>query len=49
MSEPTEAEIRRMRDRVYEKLSSNENWEHVRNNWMKPESIEWLKNRKENK
>ncbi len=38
----TETEIRAMRDIVYGKESSDNNWEHCKNNWMTPESIDWL-------
>lgn len=41
-STPTEAVVRAWRAKVYGECT-DENWEAVRENWMKPENIEWLK------
>ena len=40
---PTEAEVRRMRDQVFSVPSSDSNWEATRDNWMRPDSMEWLR------
>lgn len=40
--QPTEAEVRAMRDRVAESKSSDENWAACRENWLRPDSVEWL-------
>jgi hypothetical protein len=42
ISPPTEAEIRSMRDRVYETTASDECWADCRENWLRPDSIKWL-------
>lgn len=42
-----EEDVRQLRDRCFDRPTSDENWEVVKGNWMKPESIEWLfKNQK---
>lgn len=38
----TEAEVRTLRDCVYGHPSSDHNWEMCRENWMRPDSVEWL-------
>ncbi len=38
-----EAEVRALRDQVYGKPSGDENWRYTRQNWMRHDSIEWLK------
>ena len=35
--------VRAWRDQVYERPSSDKNWEGCREGWMKPENIQWLK------
>lgn len=41
--EVTEAQARAMRDQVFGKPSTDKNWEACRENWMRPDSIIWLK------
>lgn len=41
----TEAEVRALRDAVYGVPSTDNNWEMCKENWMRPESISWLKER----
>lgn len=43
-----ESQARVLRDRVYGPCS-DKNWEACKEHWLKPDAIEWLKNRKENK
>lgn len=47
-----ESGVRRLRDAVYgsePKYRTDAGWESVRENWMKPENIEWLKRQPQNK
>jgi hypothetical protein len=44
----TEDEVRAMRDRVFGVPSTDQNWEGCRHNWTRPDSVEWLLNRREN-
>lgn len=37
----TEAEVRKLRAVIYGECDDY-NWEAVRDNWMRPENIEWL-------
>lgn len=39
---PTEQEIRSLRDTVFGRPSSDENWSGCRENWMRPASVKWL-------
>jgi len=43
----TEDEVRALRDRVFgrhpEKEHSDKNWDACKQNWMRPDSIAWLK------
>lgn len=43
MTDLSEAEVRHLRDVVYGKPSGDANWQCVRDNWMRPDSIAWLK------
>jgi hypothetical protein len=43
MTEPTEQEVRALRNQVYDHEIGDKQWEHVRQYWMKPEEIEFLK------
>ena len=48
---PQELYVRRLRDRIYgsePKFRTDANWEHVRNNWMKPENVKWLEAQPQN-
>ena len=38
----TEQYARVLRDRVFGKPSSDNNWDACKHNWMRPDSIEWL-------
>lgn len=38
----TEAQVRQLRAIIYGECS-DKNWEEVRHNWMRPDSIKWLK------
>lgn len=42
----TEPEVRALRDKVYGRPQSQQaadnNWEGCRENWLKPESVQWL-------
>jgi hypothetical protein len=40
--ELTELEVRRLRDTVLGRKSSNANWDACRENWMRPDSVDWL-------
>ena len=40
---PTEAEVRALRDRVYESASTDANWEQVKAAWQRPDSVAWLR------
>jgi hypothetical protein len=46
MSEPikqiSELETMALRDIVYESVSTQENWDRCRDNWLKPENVKWL-------
>lgn len=37
-----ELQARSMRDRVFEKKSTDSNWAGCKDNWMRPDSIKWL-------
>lgn len=37
-----ESAVSAMRDRVFEKKTSDNNWEGSKDHWMKPENIAWL-------
>lgn len=38
----TESEVRKLRDNVFCRPISDEAWEAVKSNWMKPAEMEWL-------
>jgi len=38
----TESEVRALRDTVLVGKSSDRNWDACRENWMKPDSVQWL-------
>ena len=40
--QPTESEVRAMRDRVFGQPSTDRNWENCKDNWMRPSEIRWL-------
>lgn len=44
-SEVSEKVVRAMRDQVYGHFSTDKNWDGCRENWMRPESIAWLRAR----
>ena len=37
-----EEKVRAMRDQVFEKPSTDKNWDGCRENWLHPEAIAWL-------
>lgn len=39
----TEADVRAMRDLVFEVPSSHANWEACKEKWMRPDSVRWLR------
>ena len=39
----TEEEVRKLRAGVFTKDCTDEEWENVKKKWMRPESIEWLR------
>lgn len=41
-AELTEEELRDIRDSVYGRKSTDSNWYGCRENWIKPEEIQWL-------
>ncbi len=43
--ELSESEVRALRDRVFEKPSSDTGWESCKENWMKKDSVKWLLDR----
>lgn len=40
--QPTEAEVRALRDNIYGPGTDN-NWENCKDDWMTPENIQWLR------
>lgn len=42
----TEAEVRALRDVVFEVPSTNKNWESCGGAWMKEENVRWLEEEK---
>ena len=42
LTELTESEVRRLRDLVFDQVSSDKNWESCREYWLKPEETAWL-------
>jgi len=45
----TEAQVRALRDLVYEVASTDDNWNATKQKWMTPESLRWLQERTETK
>lgn len=41
--QPTEQQIRQMRDRVFLTPATDKAWDACRASWSKPESLQWLK------
>lgn len=41
----TEASVRKARDIVFGKPSTDRNWRNCRENWMRPDSAQWLMER----
>ena len=39
----TEREVRALRDQVYGKPSTDNNWEACKRRWMRPDSVAWLR------
>ena len=43
MNQPIdEAKVRAMRDLVFDSPSTDKNWEACRQNWLRPDSVDWL-------
>lgn len=42
---PTEAAVRAMRDAVYVVPCTDGGWAGCRENWMRPENVQWLRDR----
>jgi len=40
---PTEAEVRALRNRVYDHEISDASWSAIKSNWLKPSEIAWLR------
>lgn len=38
----TESEVRKLRDKVFERPISDNEWQDCKHNWLKPEEIQWL-------
>lgn len=38
-----ELEVRSLRDAVYGHPSTDNNWETCKENWMRPDSVQWLR------
>lgn len=38
----TEKQVRKLRDTVYERPTTDKNWDGCKSEWMKPEEINWL-------
>lgn len=39
----SEAEVRQLRDNIYGRTAeADKNWEACRDNWMRPDDIQWL-------
>ena len=45
-NQPTEAQVRALRDLVYGQRSTDKNWDGCKDKWMEPENIEWLQSQK---
>jgi hypothetical protein len=43
MKSPTEAEVRKLRNAVFDHVISEESWKNVRDTWMQPEQVQWLR------
>lgn len=43
MNPPAEAEVRAMRDLVYGVPSTDLNWDYTKKNWLREDSIAWLR------
>jgi hypothetical protein len=46
--QPTEAEVRQLRANIYGEVS-DESWNKVKENWMKPSELKWLISQNEKK
>jgi hypothetical protein len=42
VTDPFEDEVRELRDKVYGPQTDNE-WEQCKHNWLRPDSVEWLR------
>lgn len=47
MNAPTENEVRRLRDVVFESASTDHNWEFCKAAWQQPDSVAWLRDQSE--
>jgi hypothetical protein len=41
--EPTEAEVRKLRDKVFDDVIGDVSWSIVGKNWRRPNSVAWLR------
>jgi hypothetical protein len=37
-----ESKVRKMRDKVYGRPTTDANWDACKNGWMHPEAVKWL-------
>ena len=42
-SEPTEVEVRKMRDEIFEHVASDSNWDACKEYWMQAAKTSWIK------
>lgn len=42
MTEPTEAEVRALRDLVFGIPATDKGWEACKERWMQPDNVRWL-------
>lgn len=41
--QPSESEVRKLRDKVYGVPISDKEWEHCKHHWMRPDDVKWLR------
>lgn len=41
--QPTEAEVRALRDAVYGQPATDKGWDACKSKWMQPDSVQWLR------
>jgi hypothetical protein len=41
-NQPTEEEVRAMRDKIYGENLPDNKWNEIKHNWLRPEEVKWL-------